>query len=301
MNQPDRTPKPCHHTNTSHVHGTRACYVHDKCRCYPCNYANTQYVAGLTKDLLYGRDRLVDAGPARTHIRTLQSAGLGWKTIAARAGLAPSVINNILWGRPLPDDTRRPPTRRITPDTEARILAVPVPTLTELAGGTPVDPTGTMRRLQALHTLGWTILAIARQANMDRQALDRAMHGQGVTAATAKTVARIYNQLWNTPAPTGTRGEKSSATRARNLATTNGWAPPAAWDDDTIDQADATPADQYRKSSTNDRLDDLADLIRHGVHPDTAAQRVGYSLNSIYTTAIRHGRTDVLEALRKTA
>ena len=37
----DRTPKPCHHKQTEHVHGTHACYVLDRCRCTDCSAANT--------------------------------------------------------------------------------------------------------------------------------------------------------------------------------------------------------------------------------------------------------------------
>lgn len=63
---------------------------------------------------------LVDARPAREHARRLRAAGWGTRTIAARAGVHRRVVQALLNGR----TANQPPTKRVRPETERRILAL---------------------------------------------------------------------------------------------------------------------------------------------------------------------------------
>ena len=41
----------CSHKRVTHVHGTRACYVHDHCPCGPCRQANTAYANSRARQI----------------------------------------------------------------------------------------------------------------------------------------------------------------------------------------------------------------------------------------------------------
>lgn len=238
----DRTPKPCLHKLATHTHGTYVCHVLDRCRCLPCTLARGEYDTDVAHKKVYGTwSPFVATAPALDHIRALQAAGLGWKRIAAAAGVPPSSVYPLLYGKADRNGGRpRTKARRALIDA---ILAVPMPTLDDLGATVVVDSTGTRRRLQALITGGWSVQRIATTHGLDRQPLDHALAGHPVRASTARTVSAAYEALWDQPPPQDTTGDRIAAVRARNRARTAGWAPPMAWDDDTIDDPTATPAD----------------------------------------------------------
>lgn len=327
----DRTPKPCLHKVAQHTHGSHVCYVHDHCRCLPCSVANCDYEAERKRRHAYGtfeRD-WVDPEPVRAHVRELQAAGLGWKRVAAAAGVTPSTSWKLLYGKQQPDGTRTP-TRRMRADIAAALLAVPVPTLDDLGSVVSVDPTGTRRRLEALHVIGWSVQALVDHAGANRQAFDAALNYQPVQARTARTVRDLYEQLWATPRVGTDHRSRIAVARALNRAERGRWAPPAAWDDDEIDDPNAPdPAgyragecalpgcaeasfvrglchvhyDRRRRSSKPSiaaaDLDDLAHLLRAGESPERAAARVGHAPVSLARAARRSGRHDVLGLLEE--
>jgi hypothetical protein len=93
---------------------------------------------------------------------------------------------------------------------------------------------GTQRRIHALMALGHNSTTIGWHANQmsgaEIQQIGR--RRRWVTPETAARIAAAYETL------SGTAGT-STTTRARAKAT--GYAPPLAWDDDTIDNPDAQP------------------------------------------------------------
>ena len=100
----DRTPKPCLHKRADHQHGTRAAYVLDRCRCFPCSTANAQAETHRERQKAYGRyDKYVDAQPVRDHVRALMAQGMGWKRVAAAAG----VSGSSMWKLMPPQETHR--------------------------------------------------------------------------------------------------------------------------------------------------------------------------------------------------
>lgn len=243
----DRTPKECRHKHATHVHGTHACYVLDQCRCHPCKDANSAYERNRARQQAYGRwNGLVDAEPAREHVRALQSAGMGWKTIAATAGVSNGAMTKLIYGT-----QEHGPSKRIRPDTEARLLAVTL----NLADGARTPTAGTMRRLQALAAVGWSQHRLAELLGWSLGNFSKLIHGRcdHITCATARAVSNLYDQLWNMPPPATSKHQRAGITRAQAVAQSYGWVPPLAWDDETIDDPDATP---HGGITTNDELVD---------------------------------------------
>lgn len=68
----DRTPQPCLHKVADHQHGTRACYVLDRCRCDPCSTANAVAESERERQKAYGRyHKYVSAEHVRAHLAEL--------------------------------------------------------------------------------------------------------------------------------------------------------------------------------------------------------------------------------------
>jgi hypothetical protein len=107
-----------------------------------------------------------------------------------------------------------------------------------------VNPCGTVRRLRALHAAGWSFAAIGVQLGASTQAVHQQAAGDraAVYAVTAARVADVYDRLWAAAPPSGTQFERAAITRAKARAASRGWAPPMAWDDETIDVPSARPS-----------------------------------------------------------
>lgn len=225
-----------HGTRTRYVNGPDANDQPGPCRCDACRTANRVFAAGCRQRVLHqqwgvAQPALIDAQPARDHVRQLTATGLGWKRVAELAGVNDSTLGNLLYGR-----AGRGPARRIRRDTAARLLAV---TAVPVADGAYVNAAGTQRRLQALVTLGWSQSELARQLGMFPTNFTIMLSRDLVTARRARAARALYEELWDQlPAPQ-TRTQRSGVTRARRHAAAQGWLPPAAWDDDLIDLPDA--------------------------------------------------------------
>ena len=287
--QVDRTPQPCLH-RTKHEHGTYVAYTLDRCRCLPCVAAMSEYNANLARRHAYGQSPYVDADPVREHIARLRRAGIGLKTLAKAAGVSHGALSQLVYGRPRPDGTRRPPSKRVRATTAARVLATP---LDATAPSATVDSTGARRRLEALATLGWSVARLANRAGVDRQCLDGVLSGRPAKAATVRAIRDLYDELWDTPAPTTTKTDKIAASRARRRAEQSGYAPPLAWDEDTLDDPHAVPQVGDAPARGVD-LDEWLHLVRGGEGLERAARRLGVTLGGIERSAERHNRPDVI-------
>jgi hypothetical protein len=246
----DRIPKACLHKRARHQHGDRVTYVLDRCRCLPCCYAASVYELERTKRNAYGRSNLVDAGPVREHVAALMAAGVGLKRIVAVSGTPQGVLWKLVYGK-----NGGTPSRRVTRSTADRLLALDPADPALLADGAKVCSVGTTRRLQALSCLGWSIGRLAAEAGLDRQRLDGAIHGRPVVAGTARVVAALYERLWDKHPPADTHREKISVTRTIHRSRDAGWAPPLAWDDESIDDPAALP---FAGDVDEDQVDELA-------------------------------------------
>lgn len=186
----------CHHPRARHLHGTRAAYVRDECRCPSCTAANTAASDQLYRARAYGRWKpYVDASPSRAHITALRAAGIGVDQIAKLAGLSPSHLRGLI-----DSSNGKPPFQKVRRETAERILAVPVDDSSR-AANSRVDATGTHRRLQALVANGWTQQWLAHELRRSPANLRRSMTSDSVTARTAKLVHEVYERLWDAEPP----------------------------------------------------------------------------------------------------
>jgi hypothetical protein len=110
-----------------------------------------------------------------------------------------------------------------------------------------LDPTGTVRRIRALSTVGWSCLIVAREMGVDAGFLREIARGerQRVHANTAGAVARIYDE-WCT-------GDGPSR-QAIGWARKKGWLGPEAWSDETIDDPAAEPYADVRDLVDEERV-----------------------------------------------
>lgn len=225
-----------------HEHGTRLAYVRDRCRCDECRGAATAAERARRRQKAYGRyGGLIDAEPARQHVRTLMASGIGMKQITRLGGPSGGVMCKLMYGQPLPDGTRRPPSRRITPRVADSIFAI-IPETRALAGGALVDGTGTRRRVQALVVLGWSLSKIARMVGWNVSNFGGMVNSQRqVTASTARRIADLYEQLWDTRPVENDHQSRQAASRARRYAQERCWLAAMTWDDDTIDDPNYHP------------------------------------------------------------
>lgn len=255
---PHRPRRDCHHPGRPHVHGTRTAYVRDRCRCAECRAANAVASRKRDRDLAYARWRpWADAAPVRTHILTLADAGIGRLQLAHLSGVNPRHIGALVHGR------RGRLQTRVRGETAQRILAV-TPEQSNRAPNSPVDGTGTRRRLQALVALGWPMAWLADLLDRDATNLGRAVYSGQVTASTAEDVTALYERLWNTRPPSSTPRQRRAVSEALRRAARNGWLTPLAWDDPDNDPEPPGGG----ASNDGDAIDEIAierALTGHGI------------------------------------
>ena len=222
--------KPCLHTRTHHDHGTRNAYTLDGCRCPACGLARSLYQEHLHHRRMNGQSDYVDAAPARARLAELRAAGIGTRRISAVTGVSRSALRELAGGafsRVHRSTAQRIMQAALTPAEHALVPAV-----------------GAARRVRALIAVGWSVSRVAAAAGVDRQALDPMLDDDArqILAATAQAIAVAYDRLWDAAPPHATTPERQGASRARRRAARAGWVPPAAWDDDDIDDPGAKPA-----------------------------------------------------------
>lgn len=206
-------------------------YRLNQCHCLVCKRANSVYSKRVTMAKLTGAwCPYIDAEPVRQHVMALSRAGIGYKRIARLAGVNYSRIQALTFGH-----NGEAPSKRIRPAIASRILAVR-PSIDNLADGQRVDATGTVRRIHALAAIGWSLAEQAQQVGCSKQNIHRISGGALVTAGNARRIAVLYDRLSMTTAP-----DSAGARRIRKMATDRVWAPPLAWDDESIDDPTARP------------------------------------------------------------
>lgn len=159
----------------------RRCYTICKCRCLDCREAHRVYAADYSRRKAYGVTLFVDPEPVRQHIELLRRAGIGWKRVAATAGVARSAVYDILRGE----------SGKIRPETAKAILAVQ-PTL---ADGARIPAGQYQEALQTLVRRGWPKRELARwiTGNPDCVALQN--DGASIKVSTAKRIVALVNLI----------------------------------------------------------------------------------------------------------
>lgn len=179
----------------------------------------------------------VPVDEVRPHVVALATAEVPLATIAAHAGCSEHVVHRVL--------TRACST--VTAATATALLSVRLDrVLTRGRPGDMLPVTGARRRVQALLALGHdhATITAAMPAGRSRDVTSNA-RTRWISRALHDAVVVAYDALSMTP---GT----NRSTRGHALAL--GYAPPLAWDDDTIDDPHARP----RVAATRPR--DLPDV-----------------------------------------
>lgn len=293
------TRRDCQCKRSTHQHGTRQAYVIDKCRCRPCRDAISATRRHENKLKAYGRydTGRVPITPVQEHIQHLQDNGISMKRLAKLSGISLSTLGAIKWGR---KERNGQQYTRVTKNTADRIQAIQ-PAPGHVAPGRPINAAGTRRRLQALMCLGYAKQELGRRINVTPANMSTLMRQDQVTAGTARKVTTLYEQLWNKPRTATDHRTRISVSRATRYARTHGYAPPLAWDDDTIDDPTAKPTglEIVRSYGTKheQRMEDLEHLLdSHTGYADIIA-RLRVTEHALKHSIHRTGRTDLAARL----
>lgn len=207
-----------------------------------------------------GRYGYQDASDVRAHLSRLRQLGWTWTQIGDAASVSSSIPYHLLTGRRY---------RRVLPETRDALLAIPAVPALSMRG---VDSAGTRRRVQALAWMGWPCAEVARRAGTTGRSLATLiLPTRRVSYALAAKVAAVYDEL------SGVRGPSNiAAAKARGM----GFAPPAAWDEDTIDDPDSVPCLGHEAVPGLD-LAEVDHLEQGGCHLSEIARRMGVSVGYI--------------------
>lgn len=168
----------------------------------------------------------------------LMGFGLGMKRIAVLAGVSNSTLGKILYGDP---SRNMRPRVRVERHVHDRVMAVEA-SIENLGRTVCVDGLGTRRRLQALVYIGYSQSYLAGRIGMAPSNFlrtiaepSRRKWRNDVHAETARAVAALYVELQNRPRVGTDQRSRISVSRAKRHARLNGWLPPAAWDEELMD------------------------------------------------------------------
>lgn len=143
-----------------------------------------------------------------------------------------------------------------------------------------VDATGTRRRIQALHALGWRAIDLAARLDCTAPAVRQIKWRTTVQRSTAAAVAALYDDLADHHGPSA---------RLRAAAVTWGWLQPLWWDEDTIDDPSFDPRVAYKDTEPSPAsvravlVENVADLTRKG----WSAARVAHQLQVSQRRVVR--------------
>jgi len=158
---------------------------------------------------------------------------------------------------------------------------------------------GTIRRIQALQSLGWTHHQIADAAGVNLKTMRNPLHrGSRVTRATAEAIAAAYELLSMRFPAEDTTIARRNATYARNVARKKGWPPPLAWDDIDCDAAPRGYRDTTAPTSDLDPV--VVERVLAGDRlPMTTAERrevVARARRLGWSEEVIHARTGIARA-----
>lgn len=247
--------------------------------CEPCRLAKCRANKGAQVDREQGRPRTVELGK-RAH-RVVTTAHI--PQLATMTMITETTLRTIATKGP------QQKVRRTTRDA----LNAAAATLR------PITMVGIRRRVQGLHSLGWTCADLARESGVSAETLEahRNERPTALRLPTAEAVAEAYESMSVRLPEPATAHERSIATKARNRARLHGWPPPLAWDD--IDNPDEQPkglrdlrAGTGRPTIIDAHIEDFDFLVSTGTSEEAAAERLGFKLASFRDQRRRFERQD---------
>lgn len=188
-----------------------------------------------------------DAADVVAHVRDLQALGWNLADVAKVAHVhVDSVVRVVRRGR-----------TKLLPKTKDAILSVRDDQFPPDARGCNVDGTGFYRRMEALSAIGWPVRSYADRLGVRPDTIrTRRWQTRVIPAYWHRRMVPLYDELSMRPGP-----NKSSIVSAKRY----NWAPPLAWDDETIDDPLASPA-----AGLGDLTRARAERERSGASPLTA-------------------------------
>ena len=179
--------------------------------CYTREWARKRY-----REKAYGTwSPFADIDKVCEHLAALRAAGVGINAISDASNVGRATVSRIANGHQ----------RKVTHAVAERLLAVTAEAQQK------VSPVGTMRRLQGLAVLGWSLEELAPRVGTSPEYVGELQRGERryILARTRDAVAAVFDELCMTEGP-------SDLVRVR--AQRKRYVPPLAWDD--IDN-DPTP------------------------------------------------------------
>lgn len=250
------------------AHGSPGLYKRG-CRCEVCVKSRTRRAKQRALQLR-GRPALINASRVWAYMDKLQAEGWTPELIGTAAGIDPYVVRY------------RRNSCRI--DTASALMSVTRAGMYAVATGLQAVPSvGTIRRIQALQAIGWSIPMIGPERR-----LTRILNGNGMTTIDAyRFVLGVYDRLSMTPGPSD---------QGRNRAKRFGLLPPLCWDDESIDDPDARPAGGRR--TARDALDgkraELLDAIEGMTDRGESAISIAAKCK-VSTRTVERARAELLQ------
>lgn len=207
---------------------------------------------------LGGGSVLADATPLRPILHDMH-ARMSWASVGLLVGTTHTHISAVAHGR----------TKRIHPDLFRRILENS--RNTPDSGRTWVASTGAMRRVRALHALGYSAARLAREVGDYSEGNMKQLMRGGKTviyADTDKAIRDAYERLSMRLPEVLDKYDQGAVTRSRNTARINGWHPPLAWDDIDRDLEPAHMEPQIRRDP-DDVDENIVDRLLVGDRTDS--------------------------------
>jgi hypothetical protein len=159
----------------------------------------------------------VDMDKAVERIANLRANRWTFKQIGTVAGIHHTIIADVFHRRQ----------KRCTKGTYNAIMSVPV------LPGVAVTAVGFKRRVQALAWMGWPQRVVAEEMGTSEKAIRAVLYTGKFSVDYGQRLADVYKRLSDIEGPS-----ELAKSRARGI---RAYAPPAAWDDDTIDTAPDLP------------------------------------------------------------
>lgn len=273
-------------TGTPPNHDTLTCYTNYRCRRPACVQRARDWERNRRAALKAGQwQPFIDAAPVRDHLILLLARGVSLCRVGELAGLGPHFLYSFL---PPKNGRRRPVRHTVSPDVAQKVLAIDPDT----ANPAITEPTGTVRRLQALVANGWPMSHLATRLAVTptyvSALIKRGENNRPVLAATAQKVAATYTQL-SDRRPTHGGVQPGQAKRARNLAAANGWPNTRYWATrmDVIDDPHFEP--DYGRTKAQILAEDARWLMaKSGLDREQVAERLGTSRSYIDRVLIQH-------------
>lgn len=225
------------------------------CRRDECRTADRNYRKHADLRRLRGIPGYIPGRIVAAHLQQVIDSGRLISSIVDQSGVSDRAIRYIVNGQ-----------RNVTRPRALALLAVQ-----PLQEAPRVDPTGTIRRIQALAAIGWPIVWTAAQTGHHPSYLFNIIAGgvHSIPRDMADRFTVLYREYSR---------QAGYSVHTRNVARRNGWHGPLAWDD--IDNTTEQPeADADRELNFHERAklrrEEIEHLAWHGYEPEQILDRLG--------------------------